>query len=312
MAGTGPGDDLDQRRHRSSRRAAGSSAGGALELPWFVEPTRSSTSMRFAKFDRRAAQRARTRVVVARAPALPLAKLTDVPDLTALVLDDTRDRRRRMLAEAHLALKRSISSARELAIRASKALVTREPQLEVLDLEGCAVGDPAVAAIAALANSTRSNLAGTRISGYRRRRARRTAPARDPRSRQDRRSRRDGRRDPSARAARAVHPADLVGKEIATLGGYAPGTRAVRASSLASEYKPSDADVAWLANRAEPRRGRAVGIESRRQDRDSDRGAARISTSSGSLRRRSRMRRSRRSRTRTELPRAESRRHAGR
>jgi Leucine-rich repeat (LRR) protein len=218
-----------------------------LDVPWFVEPTRELDEHGFAKLIVALRTEHVPGLSLRGQPALPLAKLTDVPELTALVLDDTPTDDDD-LAEVHVALKRLYLQRTRVGDAGVAALVTRDPELEVLDLEGCAVGDPAVAAIAGLANLHALDLAGTRITdaGGAALGALHQLEILDL-----------GKTKIGARTIAAIRPLalrelfipqTLVGPEIATLGGYAPRIVRFDASSLASEYKPSDADVAWLAS----------------------------------------------------------------
>jgi Leucine-rich repeat (LRR) protein len=218
-----------------------------LDVPWFVEPTKQLDEHGFAKLIVALRSEHVPGLSLRGQPVLPLAKLTEVPELTALVLDDTPTDDDD-LAELHLALKRLYLQHTRVSDAGVAVLVTRDPQLEVLDLEGCAVGDPAITAIVALANLHALDLAGTRITdtGGAALGALHQLEILDL-----------GKTKVAARTIAAIRPLalrelfipqTLVGPEIATLGGYAPGIVRFDASSLASEYKPSDADVAWLAN----------------------------------------------------------------
>ncbi|MEP6862993.1 MAG: hypothetical protein ABJE66_20365 [Deltaproteobacteria bacterium] len=217
-----------------------------LDVPWFVEPIRELDEHAFAKLIVALRSEHVPGLSLRGQPALPLAKLTEVPELTALVLDDTPTDDDD-LSELHVALKRLYLQRTRVSDTGVAALVTRDPQLEVLDLEGCAVGDPAVTAIATLANLRGLDLAGTRITdtGGAALGALHQLEILDL-----------GKTKVAARTIAAIRPLalrelfipqTLVGPEIATLGAYAPGIVRFDASSLASEYQPSDADVAWLA-----------------------------------------------------------------
>jgi Leucine-rich repeat (LRR) protein len=217
-----------------------------LDLPWFVEPTKELDEHAFAKLVVALRSEHVPGLSLRGQPALPLAKLSEVPELTALVLDDTPTADDD-LADVHVALKRLYLQRTRVSDAGVAAFATHEPQLEVLDLEGCAVGDPAATAIAGLANLHALDLAGTRITdaGGAALGALHQLEILDL-----------GKTKIAARTIAAIRPLalrelfipqTLVGPEIATLGGYAPGLVRFDASSLASEYKPSDADVAWLA-----------------------------------------------------------------
>jgi hypothetical protein len=219
----------------------------ALAIPWFVEPMRELDEHTFAKLIIALRSEHVPGLSLRGQPALPLAKLSELPELTALVLDDTPadddD-----LADLHLALKRLYLQRTRVSDAGIAALVTRDPELEVLDLEGCAIGDPAVAALAGLAKLHALDLASTRVSdaGGAALGALHALEILDL-----------GKTAIGARTIAAIRPLALrelfipqtqVGAEIATLAGYAPGIVRFDASTLASEYKPSDADLAWLAN----------------------------------------------------------------
>jgi len=218
-----------------------------LDIPWFVEPTRELDEHAFAKLIVALRQEHVPGLSLRGQPALPLGKLAELPDLTALVLDDTPTGDAD-LAEIQLALKRLYLQRTNIDDAGVVALVAREPQLEVLDLEGCGVGDPAATAVAKLAGLHALDLAGTRITDV----GGATLGALHALEILDL-----GKTKVAARTIAAIRPLalrelfvpqTLVGPEIATLGGYAPGLVRFDASSLASEYKPTDADVAWLAN----------------------------------------------------------------
>ncbi|HET9989755.1 MAG TPA: hypothetical protein VFQ65_14585, partial [Kofleriaceae bacterium] len=218
-----------------------------LDTPWFVEPTRELDVHAFAKLIVALRSEHVPGLSLRGQPALPLDKLTELPELNALVLDDTPTGDAE-LADLHLAVKRLYLQRTRIDDAGVAALVTREPELEVLDLEGCAIGDAAVASIAHLAALHALDLASTRVSdaGGAALGALSALEILDL-----------GKTKIGARTIVAIRPLALrelfipqtqVGAEIATLGGYAPGIVRFDASTLASEYKPSDADVAWLAN----------------------------------------------------------------
>ena len=218
-----------------------------LDVPWFVEPTRELDEHAFAKLIVALRSEHVPGLSLRSQPALPLAKLTELPELTALVLDDTPTDDTD-LGDVHLGVKRIYLQRTHVTDAGVRALVTRDPDLEVLDLEGCAIGDPAMTAIASLANLHALDLAGTRITD---------AGGAALGGLQKLEILDLGKTKIAARTVAAIRPLALrelfipqtfVGAEIATLGGYAPGIVRFDASSLASEYKPSDADVAWLAS----------------------------------------------------------------
>ena len=214
--------------------------------PWFVEPVRTLDA---ATFDRLVAAVRHEHVPGLSLRGQPLAAtrlrhLADLPDLTALVLDDTDVTDP---TELRVTLKRIYLARTAVDDAAIEKLVTAQPALEVIDVEDCAVGDRAARAIAALGSLRALDLAGTRITD-------------------------DGgaalgtlvgleildlgRTQIAARTIAAIQPLALrelfidgtrVGPEIAALGGYAPGLVRFDASNLAA-YKPTDADMRWLAS----------------------------------------------------------------
>jgi len=215
--------------------------------PWFVEPIRELDEHAFAKLIVALRGEHVPGLSLRGQPALPLAKLRDLPELTALVLDDTPTESAD-LADVHLALERLYLQRTRIDDAGLTALLAREPGLEVLDLEGCAIGDRAVSAIARLATLHALDLAGTRVTD---------AGGAELGALYELEILDLGKTKIGARTIAAIRPLALrelfipqtqVGPEIATLGGYAPGLVRFDASTLASEYKPSDADVAWLAS----------------------------------------------------------------
>src|SRR6185503_5870095 len=72
--------------------------------------------------------------------AVMLGELRELPDLHALILDDT-DADARSLAAVDLALVRLYVARTSIDDAALAALVPRQPALEVLGAEGCPIGD---------------------------------------------------------------------------------------------------------------------------------------------------------------------------
>jgi len=218
-----------------------------LDTPWFVEPTRELDDHALAKLIVALRQEHVPGLSLRGQPALPLGKLVELPELTALVLDDTPVEDAD-LAEIKLALKRLYLQRTRIDDAGVAAIVAQQPALEVLDLEGCGIGDPAATAIAKLTSLHALDLANTRVTdvGGAALGALHALEILDL-----------GKTKVAAKTIAAIRPlalrelfvpGTLVGPEIATLGGYAPGIVRFDASSLASEYKPSDADVAWLTH----------------------------------------------------------------
>jgi Leucine-rich repeat (LRR) protein len=218
----------------------------AITTPWFVEPERELDKATFAKLIVALRSEHVPGLSLRSQPALPLDTLVELPDLTALVLDDTPTDGA-ALAELHLALTRIYLQRTAVDDAAIAALAARDPQLEVLDVEGCAIGDAALPAIANLTELRALDLAATRVTDAGGAQLGALAKLEIV----DLGKTRIGAKTIAALRPLALRelyiPQTFVGKEIATLGGYAPGLVRFDASTLASEYKPTDADVAWLA-----------------------------------------------------------------
>lgn len=219
----------------------------AIATPWFVEPERDLDRDQFAKL-----------VAALRSEHVPglslrgqaqvrLGKLEHLPELTALVLDDTATTDDD-LDDLHLTLQRLYLQRTDVDDAGIERLVTHQLGLQVLDLEGCAIGNSSAIAISRLVGLQALDLANTQLddTGGAALGSLAKLEVLDL-----------GHTKVSARTIAAIRPLALrelfigytmVGKEIATLDDYAPGLERFDASSLASEYKPSDADVAWLAN----------------------------------------------------------------
>ncbi|HLL24784.1 MAG TPA: hypothetical protein VK427_21775, partial [Kofleriaceae bacterium] len=212
--------------------------------PWYVEPVRPMDDATFA------------RLVVAmrreRVPGLSLrgqpvtaawlAQLVDL-DVTALVLDET-DIDAAALAEIQLPLTR-LYLARTRVDDAAMRWVATHP-LEVIDIEGCAVGDVGLAALAEIATLRALNASSTRITdagGAMLGKLARLEVVDLGRTEV-------GIKTIEALASRALSQLFVdktrVGKAIAKLAAMAPTLVRFDASSL-SGYRPTDVDVAWLA-----------------------------------------------------------------
>lgn len=218
--------------------------------PWFIEPTGTVDRAKLVQI-----------VAAMRSEHIPglslrgqrvaawMGELRELPELRALVLDGT-DVDGAALAAMDVTLSRIYLTRTAVDDGAVAALVVRHPALEVLDLEDTGVGDAAAKAIAKLGELHAVDLAGTRISdgGGAELRALAKLEIVDL-----------GRTQVGARTVAALRELAIrelfldstrVGKEIATLGGFAPGIRRFDVSNLAV-YKPVDADVGWLANAPE-------------------------------------------------------------
>jgi Leucine-rich repeat (LRR) protein len=212
---------------------------------WYVEPTRPLDEAMLRRV-----------VAAVRSEAIPglslrgqavgrwLGELRDLPALTALVLDDSDVESVSGLALG-LALRR-LYLARTRIDDADLAALTGMP-LEVLDLEDCAITDRGLSTIVRLSDLRALNLAGTRItdSGGATLGALAKLAVLDL-----------GGTPVGARTLAAIRPLALTelfldhthaGKELATLGGFAPGITRFDISGLRGGYRPTDADLAWLA-----------------------------------------------------------------
>ncbi len=217
--------------------------------PWFVEPTRSLDQRTFAKT-----------IAAVRSEHVPglslqgqpieawLGELVELPELTALILDDTAVNAA-ALAAIDAPLERLYLARTPIDDLAIAALVAKPAfaNLYVLDVEDCSITDQSMKGIASLANLHGLNLSGTLITdaGGAQLGALAKLAFIDL-----------GGTKVAARTVVALRPLPLyevfldqtfVGKEIATLGGFAPGLTRFDVSAL-QVYKPTDADLAWLAS----------------------------------------------------------------
>ncbi|CAN5625424.1 hypothetical protein BH11MYX1_BH11MYX1_42300 [soil metagenome] len=214
--------------------------------PWYVEPERELDEAAYTKLVA-ALRSAHIPGLSLRGQLLiPLAKLTELPDLRALVLDDT-EVDGHDLAELQLVLERIYLQRTAIDDASVQAFVAREPGLQVLDLEATSVGDAVMPAIATLAELRALDLSSTAITdaGGSRIGALAKLEVLDL-----------GNTKIAARTIAAIRPLalrqlfieqTLVGKEIATLAGYAPGIVRFDASDLIG-YHPTERDIAWLAH----------------------------------------------------------------
>ena len=214
--------------------------------PWFVEPERPVAGATLRALVA-AVRHEHVPGLSLRGQAIAgeLGELRDLPELTALVLDDT-DVDGAALDALALPLHRLYLARTAVDDAAIARLAAREPDLEVIDLEDCAVGDAAARALAALARLHAVNLAGTEVTddgGA----ALGALPALEVIDL--------GRTRVGARTVAALRPLAIrelfldhthVGRELATLAAFAPGLVRIDVSSLAA-YHPRDADLAWLA-----------------------------------------------------------------
>ncbi|MBS1120946.1 MAG: leucine-rich repeat domain protein [Deltaproteobacteria bacterium] len=216
--------------------------------PWYVEPTRTLDQAMWHRVVAAVREEHVPGLSLRGQPIAPwLHELHELPELVALILDDTAvdaaaldaldlPLHRLYLARTHI----DDSAIGKLASRPALA------GLEVLDLEDCAIGDPTVQLLRAFPELRALNLAGTRI----------TDAGGAQLGRLTKLSILDlGGTPVGARTIAALRPLAIrelfldgtrVGKEIATLAAFAPGLVRFEASSLAA-YKPTDGDVGWLA-----------------------------------------------------------------
>lgn len=217
--------------------------------PWFVEPTRALDHRTFSKT-----------IAAVRSEHVPglslqgqpvdawLGELVDLPELTALVLSDTGVTSAGIAAiEAPL---ERLYLARTPIDDAGIAALVGKPglaKLAVLDLEDCSVTDRSMKGIAGLANLHAINLSGTLITDA----GGAQLGALGKLAIVDLGGTKVGQRTVAALRPLALTELYLdrtfAGRELATLGGFAPGLTRFDVSAL-QVYKPTDADLAWLAN----------------------------------------------------------------
>ena len=218
-----------------------------ITTPWFVEPTRALDAASFAKLVVALRSEHVPGLSLRDQPIAPVAELVDLPELTALVLDDAPVDDA-VLAGLQLSLVRLYLARTGIDDAGIAKLVAGQPHLEVLDVEGCAIGNASLSAIAQLADLHALDVAGTNIDDT-------GGPALGSLAKLEILDL--GHTKIGAKTIAAIRPLALrelfvpqtrVGKEIATLAGYAPGLVRFDATTLASEYKPTDADLGWLAS----------------------------------------------------------------
>jgi len=215
--------------------------------PWYVEPTRALDAATFARLVTAVDHEHVPGLSLRGQPVAPwLDQLAKLRGVTALILDDTGVDGA-VVERVPPGLRRLYLARAALDDAAVERLVASQPELEALGLEDCAIGDRAVRAIATLGALKAVDLAGTQLTdaGGAALGALAKLEILDL-----------GRTRVAARTIVAIRPLALrelfldqtrAGKEIATLAGYAPGIVRFDVSSLAA-YKPSDADLAWLAS----------------------------------------------------------------
>ena len=216
--------------------------------PWFLEPTRTLDERTFAKTVRALRDEHVPGLSLQGQPVEGwLGELVELPELTALILDDTA-----VTASALAAIDAPLERlylARTPIDDAAIAAFLAKPSLaglHVLDLEDCSITDKSMKAISSLANLAVLNLSGTLITDA----GGAQLGALSKLASVDLGGTKVGPRTVVALRPLALFELFLdqtfVGKEIATLGGFAPGLTRFDVSSL-QIYKPTDADLAWLA-----------------------------------------------------------------
>ncbi len=216
-----------------------------ITTPWYVEPERELDEPAFTKLVAALRSEHIPGLSLRGQLLIPLAKLVDLPELKALVLNDT-EVDGHDLAELQLALERIYLQHTGVDDASVQAFLAREPKLQVLDLEATIVGDAVMPAIAKLAELRALDLSSTGITdaGGAKIGALKQLEVLDL-----------GNTKIAAKTIAAIRPLalrqlfieqTLVGKEIATLAAYAPGVVRFDASDLT--YHATDADLGWLAS----------------------------------------------------------------
>jgi Leucine-rich repeat (LRR) protein len=215
----------------------------APTTPWFVEPQAKLDHDTFEKLIA-AVRREHVPGLSLRGQRLWLDEIEDLPELHALVLSDTDAVDPSI---THVSLTRLYLARTAVDDAAIERVVAAQPDLEVLDLEDCEIGDASAREVAKLASLHALNLSGTQITdgGGAALGVLAHLEILDL-----------GHTAVGAKTVAAIRPLALrqlfldqtrVGKEIASLSGYAPGIVRFDVSSLAA-YAPTDADLAWLAH----------------------------------------------------------------
>ena len=214
--------------------------------PWYVEPARTIDEATFAKI----VEALRTEHVpglsLRAQPVTPswMARLHDLPELTALVLDDT-EVDGAALQSMKLALKR-LYLARTRVDDAAIKWIAAEHALDVIDLEDCFVGDAGITALAGIPGLRAVNASGTRVSDAGGAQLGKLAQIEVV----DLGRTRVGVKTIEALAPHALHQLFLdrtmAGRAVAKLAGMAPRIERIDVSSLVG-YRPTDADLAWIA-----------------------------------------------------------------
>jgi hypothetical protein len=213
---------------------------------WYVEPIARLDAAAFARLIELVRADHVPGLSLRGQPVAPwLAALRDLPELDALILDSTGvdgD----ALAAIQLAVTRLYLARTAIDDAAVVALAARYPALEVLDLEGTAVGDAGARAIAGLAGLHAVNLAGTLLGDD----GGAALGALHQLEIADLGNTRVAGKTVAALRRLPLHELFLdhtrVRGEIATLATLAPAL--TRFDVSATAHHPSDAELAWLGN----------------------------------------------------------------
>ena len=214
--------------------------------PWYVEPTRTldETTLSAIVDAVRKEQVPGLSLRAQPVTAAWLAKLHDLPALTALVLDET-DIDGAALRMTRVLLKR-LYLARTRVDDAALTWLAAEHALEVIDIEDCAIGDAGLTALAGIPSLRAINASGTRITDAGGAQLGKLAQLEVV----DLGRTLVGPKTVDALAPRALHQLFLdkthAGRAVAKLAGMAPRIERIDLSSLVG-YRPTDADVGWIA-----------------------------------------------------------------
>jgi Leucine Rich repeat len=222
---------------------------GALPQPmparWYVEPIGKLDQPRFEQLVGLVRHEHVPGLSLRGQPVAPwLAALRELPELAALILDDT-DTDGAALASVQLAVTRLYLAHTAIDDHAVVSLVARYPALEALDVEDTAVGDAGARAIATLHALHAVNLAGTQLTDD----GGAALAALAQLEIADLGTTKVGSKTIAALRTLPIHELFLdhtrVRGEIATLATLAPGL--VRFDVSGTAHHPSDAELAWLA-----------------------------------------------------------------
>lgn len=216
----------------------------ALPAAWFIEPTQPLDAEGFARLLEIVREDKIPGLSLRGQSASLVGALVDLPDLQALVLDDlpllSRD-----LVFSLPALQRLYLARTQIDDRAI-ATIKRHTALRVLDLEDTALTDRGLAELTALPELHALDIAGTRITDA----GGEVLGSLGKLAILDAGGTKIGARTITAIARLPLTELFIdhtfAGKEIAKLAVLAPGIRRFDASELAT-YKPTDADLEWLA-----------------------------------------------------------------